>query len=339
MVLNSQDPPLGEHIDRVLDEACVEAQAAEEFGFDGCFAVENHQMPDGFIPSPLIVAATVAARTKKIRVGTDIVILPLYHPVRVAEDAAAIDIVSKGRFILGVASGFLESDFNAFGIPFSRRVSLFEEGVEIIRRAWTEDRFSFVGKRFDLRNLSITPRPFQKPHPPIWTGAVSLEGVKRAARIGDTWAAAPMHNIPGIKRLVSVYREQATKRGKRPSVALMLWAWVAETRARAIEQYEKGLMRTVRDYWSLGAFHIEGHEEFDPWAGRAKKEEDVTFENVEDRVILGSPQECIEQIEQWREATGSDYFVLRFRHGEGPAHEQTLRALRLFGEKVIPHFS
>lgn len=335
IVLNTEDPPAGAHIDRVIDEACVEAQVAEECGFDGCFAVENHQMPNGMIPSPLILAAAVAARTKRIRVGTDIVILPLYHPVRVAEDGAVIDNLSKGRFILGVASGFLRSDFAAFGVPFSRRVSLFEEGVEIIRRAWTEERFSFVGKRFDLKNLSIMPRPMQKPHPPIWVGALSAEGVKRAARIGDAWASTPMHNLAGIKRLARIYREHAEKRGKRPSVALMLWAWTAENRVKALAEYEKGVMRTVRDYWTFGAFHVEGHEEFDPWASRAKTEAEVTFDNVRDRVILGSPEECIEQIQEWQEATGADYCVLRFRHAEGPSHEHAVRALRLFGEKVI----
>jgi probable F420-dependent oxidoreductase len=336
MVLNSEDPPAGAHIDRVVDEACIEAQVAGEAAFDGCFAVENHQMPNGMIPSPLVLATAVAARTRRIRIGTDIVILPLYHPIRVAEDGAAIDVLSKGRFILGVASGFLKSDFEAYGIPFSRRISLFEEGVEVIRRAWTEDQFSFVGKRFDLKKLSITPKPMQKPHPPIWVGAVSVEGVKRAARIGDAWAATPMHSLAGIRRLVPVYREHAERRGKRPSIALMMWAYTAESRAKARAEYEKGLMRTVRDYWTAGAFHIEGHEEFDPWASLAKSEEDVRFEHVQDRVILGSPEECIEQIHEWREATGADYLVLRFRHAEGPSHEQAVRALRLFGEKVIP---
>ena len=147
-----------------------------------------------------------------------------------------------------------------------------------------------------------------------------------------------MQNLPNITRLAQIYWEHAAKRGKQPHIALMLWAWVAENRAKAIEEYEKGVMRTVRDYWAMGGFHIEGHEEFDPWVSKAKSEEEVTLKNVQDRMILGSPQECIEQIEQWRETTGAEYFVLRFRHAEGPSHQQTVKSLQLFGEKVIPHF-
>lgn len=111
IVPNTQDPLRGAHVDRLVDEICVEAQVAEESGFDGCFIVEQHQSPDGQISSPLILATAVAARTQRIQIGTDIIILPLYHPIRVAEDAAVIDIISKGRFILGVASGFLHSGF------------------------------------------------------------------------------------------------------------------------------------------------------------------------------------------------------------------------------------
>ena len=137
------NPPRGEDLDRCVQEVIEEAQLAEELGFDSCFFGEHHQDADGFLPSPLIVATAVAASTKRLRMGTSVILLPLHHPVHVAEDVVTLDIVSRGRIILGVGLGYQEADFRAFGIPMEHRVELFEEGVDIIRRCWTGETFSF----------------------------------------------------------------------------------------------------------------------------------------------------------------------------------------------------
>src|SRR6185369_11139130 len=120
------NPPRGENLDRSIDEVIAEAQLAEACGFDSCFFGEHHQDRDGFLPSPLIVATAVAARTQTLRVGTSVILLPLYHPVRVAEDAITLDLVSKGRVVLGVGIGYQPADFRAYGIPMEHRVPLFE---------------------------------------------------------------------------------------------------------------------------------------------------------------------------------------------------------------------
>jgi alkanesulfonate monooxygenase SsuD/methylene tetrahydromethanopterin reductase-like flavin-dependent oxidoreductase (luciferase family) len=127
------DPPRGERLKHCIDEVCAEAQLAEQVGFDAILIGEHHQHRDGFLPSPLIVSTAVAAHTQKIRVGTGILLLPLYHPVHVAEDAATLDIISNGRLILGVGMGYQACDFGAFGIPPIQRVSRMEEGIDIIR--------------------------------------------------------------------------------------------------------------------------------------------------------------------------------------------------------------
>src|ERR671926_1889819 len=125
------NPPRGEHLDRAIDETIAEAQLAESVGFDSCFFGEHHQDKDGFLPSPLIVATAVAARTRTLRVGTTVILLPLHHPVRIAEDVITLDLVSKGRVVLGVGVGYQAADFRAFGVPMEHRAALFEEGVEI----------------------------------------------------------------------------------------------------------------------------------------------------------------------------------------------------------------
>ena len=137
------NPPRGENLDRSIDEVIAEAQLAEASGFDSCFFGEHHQDRDGFLPSPLIVATAVAARTQTLRVGTSVILLPLYHPVRVAEDAITLDLVSKGRLVLGVGIGYQPADFRAYGIPMEHRVPLFEESVEILRKSFSGERFTF----------------------------------------------------------------------------------------------------------------------------------------------------------------------------------------------------
>src|SRR5207237_552774 len=126
------NPPRGEHLDRCIDEVIAEAQLAEACGFDSCFFGEHHQDGDGFLPSPLIVATAVAVRTQRLRLGTSVILLPLHHPVHVAEDAITLDLVSRGRLILGVGIGYQPGDFCAFSVPMELRMGLFEESVELL---------------------------------------------------------------------------------------------------------------------------------------------------------------------------------------------------------------
>lgn len=153
------NPPWGEHLDRCIDEVIAEAQLAEASGFDACFFGEHHQDKDGFLPSPLIVATAVAARTSRLRVGTSVILLPLHHPVRVAEDVITLDLVSRGRVVLGVGIGYQPSDFRAFAVPMEDRLARFEESVEIVRLCWAGEPFSFRGKRTTRSSRWRTSRP------------------------------------------------------------------------------------------------------------------------------------------------------------------------------------
>ena len=157
------DPPRGERLDLRIDEVIAEAKLAEEVGFDSCFFGEHHQDKDGFLPSPLIVATAVAAQTTTLNVGTSVILLPLHNPVQVAEDVITLDLVSRGRIILGVGLGYQDADFRAFEVPIRQRMGRFEEGVEIIRNCWSGEPFSFHGEYHQLENLHITPRTLPGP--------------------------------------------------------------------------------------------------------------------------------------------------------------------------------
>ena len=160
------DPPAGENLALRVDEVVAEAKLAESVGFDSCFFGEHHQDRDGFLPSPLIVSAAVAAQTTTLNLGTSVILLPLHHPVHLAEDVITLDIVSRGRFILGVGLGYQPVDFRTFDIPIEQRVSRFEEEIEIIRQCWSGDRFDFSGEHFNLEDITIRPKPYSDPAPP-----------------------------------------------------------------------------------------------------------------------------------------------------------------------------
>jgi probable F420-dependent oxidoreductase len=323
-------PPRGEHLDRAIDEVIAEAQLAEACGFDSCFFGEHHQDADGFLPSPLIVATAVAAHTRRLRVGTSVILLPLHHPVRVAEDALTLDLVSKGRLVLGVGIGYQPADFRAYAVAMEDRVGRFEEGVEIIRRCWSGERFSFRGKHYVLDDVQITPRPFQRPGPPLWIGASVPAALRRAGVMADAFVGTPSTSLASAVRLVEAYAAAARQAGRTPQVVMMRDAWVAPTRAEAEAVYGPEVMAAYRYYWQ---HRLSEFRTIPP--GTA-----FTLDNLApDRLIVGDPETCVREFRRWRDATGADYFLLRLRHAHsgGPPHAKIMDTIRLFGEQVLPH--
>jgi len=323
-------PPRGEHLDRAIDETIAEAQLAEASGFDSCFFGEHHQDKDGFLPSPLIVCTAVAARTTKLTVGTSVILLPLHHPVRIAEDVVTLDLVSKGRVILGVGIGYQPADFRAFSVPMEHRAALFEEGIEILRRCWSGEPFSFHGKHYSLDDVRVTPKPFQRGGPPLWIGA-SIDGAaRRAGRIADGFVGTPSTGLANARRLIDVYRDAATAAGRKPTVVQMRDAWVASTRAEAEAVYGPEVMTAYRYYWENRLAEFRNIPPNAPF----------TLETLApDRLILGDPETCVREFKRWNETTGADYFLLRLRHAHsgGPPHAKIMDAIRLFGERVLPY--
>jgi probable F420-dependent oxidoreductase len=324
------NPPRGEHLERSIDEVIAEAQLAEACGFDSCFFGEHHQDKDGFLPSPLIVATAVAARTQTLRVGTSVILLPLYHPVHLAEDAITLDLVSKGRLVLGVGIGYQPADFRAFSVPMEERVSRFEESVAILRQCWAGETFSFHGKHFTLDDLRVTPRPFQTNGPPLWIGANVPAAARRAGRLADGFVGTPSTGIATATRLADIYKEAAREAGRPVQVITMRDAWVAPSRAEAEAVYGPHVMTAYRYYWENRIAEFKNLPADTPF----------TLENLApDRLVLGDPETCVREFQRWQKATGADYFLLRLRHAHsgGPPHDKIMDAIRLFGERVLPY--
>lgn len=200
---------------------------AERLGYEHAWTSEHHFIDDGYSPSLLPICATIAGQTTRIRIGTNVLLLPLHDPVRIAEDAATVDIISGGRMDLGVAVGYKNEEFRGFNVPRSERGRRMDEAVEVLRRSWAPEPFSFEGTYYRYRDIDVTPKPVQDPMP-LWIGGFSEAAVRRAGRMGDGLVAAA--NV--IRPFLDEWEK--TRRSGRPTIALSLpWALVAKDPDRA----------------------------------------------------------------------------------------------------------
>ena len=187
-------------------EQLKQTQIAEELGYDTVWLTEHHFAEDGYSPSLLPIASAVATLTSRVRIGTFLLLLPLHNAVRVGEDAATVDIISNGRFDMGFGQGYSPSEFEGYGIPRKQRASLLEEGIEVIRGMWTQDPFSYAGKHYHLKNISLVPKPAQTPHPPLWIGA----GQPKRSNAPPGWAVTSWAQMTRLPSRPMILRYAAT---------------------------------------------------------------------------------------------------------------------------------
>lgn len=343
MLVNTQNPPAGENMPRLYDEILAEAELADKVGFDLLTVPEHHMIPDGYLPAPLLLLSAIASRTRNIRLGTSIMHLPEWHPIHVAEEVAVLDNLSRGRVSLGVGLNLVETELNLFGITRQRIGKRFTESMEILRKAWSGETFSFDGEFYKLNDVNITPKPAQK-QPPIWIGAMSDLTLRRAGRLGAGWISDPLHSIDVMQAWSEVYLDSAAEHGNsdESEVVLIRDGWVSHDP----EEVRDVWWPTIRDYHlfykGLGVFNSDSgrfNTKLDS-ALATESDDQWTFDRIgPNRLIAGSPKEVIADIERYREATGCTTIVFAFRHGTGPSHEQTMRCIELFGKEIIPHFN
>lgn len=326
-----QDPPAAENITRRWAETLAASELAEKVGFDGVFVPEHHMMPDGYLPAPLVACAAIAARTSRVDVGTTVFLLPFYNPIQVAEQAAMVDIISGGRMVLGCGIGNFEPEFELYGLHKKGQGKRFEEAIDLVQRAWAGEEIDHQGTNFSAKGR-ISPLP---QNARLWLGAMSEVGVRRAAKFGCPWPTDPLHNLAVMTEWAEAYRAAGKEFGTsdKLSVALLRDGWVADD-----------LDTVERDWWP----HIRSEHWFyfsqiprwvldrEPFLEGIEKEEDFHFEtHRQDRLIVGSPEDCIASIRASEEAVGNDYLIMSFRVAAGPSHEKELECIERFGREVI----
>jgi alkanesulfonate monooxygenase SsuD/methylene tetrahydromethanopterin reductase-like flavin-dependent oxidoreductase (luciferase family) len=322
----------GDGTDNVFREAIEEVALAEQVGIESAFVSEHHFVDTGFFPSPLISLSFLAARTSRIKIGTGVLLLPLYNPVHVAEDCAVLDIISGGRLILGVGQGYRPEEFNAFDIPLGDRPGRVREGVTLVRRLWTEPKVTFRGKYFQTDELFLGPRPVQVPAPPIWVAAKKRRAVELAAEVGDGWFADPITPISIIRRNKTYWENSIRAAGHDPadrSFAYYREFLVAEDDAAAWRTGRDSMINGYRNYLRWG--HLVDNE------GKpiAPDREDLLEQIVRERFTAGGPERCVADVAMLRETLGLNHLIMKMKF-PGLSHENAMNSIQLFGQKVLP---
>ena len=317
----------------ICKQALEQVKLAEDVNFDSAWISEHHFLEDGYCPSTLATASAMAAVTGRIRIGTAALILPLHNPIRVAEDAAVVDNISNGRFTLGVALGYRKEEFDGFGIPMKQRPSRMEEGIDVIVKSWTENNFSYNGKRYKFENLNATPKPVQKPHIPIYIGAFEAPAIKRAGRLGYPLLIGPGRTMQMVRDTINIYNDAAKEAGKNPDGVehiLLREAYVGENKEKTKEEADKYIINMYKFYFKLGVkMFVRGKQ--------VTSLEDPLFEHLpEDRFVIGDPEDCKREVERYRDELGINYICCRMVF---PAanHQTISRCIELFGSEVIPN--
>jgi alkanesulfonate monooxygenase SsuD/methylene tetrahydromethanopterin reductase-like flavin-dependent oxidoreductase (luciferase family) len=332
LLFRPQDPPRAEHLGRRWQEVLHAAEVAEEFGFDGVFLPEHHMREDGYPPSPWAALGALAARTQRVDVGTAVHLLPLRHPFDVAESAAMVDVISNGRLRLGVGLGNFAPEYELYGWDKREQVSRFEEAIDIVGRAWSGEEMDHHGRHFTVKGR-LRPLPVGAQ---LWLGATTPPGVRRAARLRRTWLASPLPSLSILADLAKLYRSELPEDAD-GELVLLRDGFVADSVAEAKRIWWSSLRR---EHWSSLTDLPRFTGERDAPAFRAlRSPEDIDFDqHRRDRLIVGSPEDCIEQIQRFQEALRVDYLVMTFRVAHGPSAEHELESIRRFGSEVIPAF-
>ena len=317
---------------RTFSESLEQMALAERYGFDTVLISEHHLVENGYFPAPMVTNGAIAMRTKSLRVGSGVLLLPLYNPLHVAEHGAVLDVISNGRYTLGVGQGYRKEEFEAFQVPLTDRPARMREGVEVIRSLWTQPVATYHGKHFAFDNCMVRPTPRQKPHPPIWIAAKMKSAVQLAARVGDAWFADPITPLDVLKQRMSDYK--AVRAGKRLSTSgfdfpLMREVYCAETDERAWAEAMEPVLYIYREYLEWGHMLDERGNPVPPDDGRA-------LGLLRQRFIIGSPETCIRECEKYRRELGTTNMIMRMKF-PGLSHERVLNSIKLWGEKVMPH--
>lgn len=311
----------------VLGEILEQAEAADRLGFSAALTTE-HKYSDEYFGSPLHLAYAIAARTRRVRVGTAIAIAPLYNPVELAQDAAMLDQLSGGRAWLGLGAGYMPVDYSTVGVGWDDRAQRFDETVRILRAAHTQDRFSFADQIYSFDDVSVIPKPVQAGGVPLHLAAWTPGGLRRAGRLADGWITNALMSLPTMAAMAADYRAAAEAQGRTPHVTSIRFCWPYTSREAALEKFGDTALAMARTLFDYGAIT--------DLPGVTSSSEITLEEFVKDRFVFGTPEECVETIGRFRDEAGVDDFLMIFRYPTGPDNAAVLEAMELFGTEVLP---
>jgi len=308
----------GDNIAARVPELVEQVRVARQSGFKSVL------FPHHYLTDPLQMLqitplmAYLLAEAKGMTVGGNILLLPLLNPVHVAEEAATMDVLSEGNFILGVGLGYREGEFEAFGVSLRERAARFTESIALMRRLWSGEKVTYHGKFYRVTDHGISHKPYRAGGPPVWVAGLVEAAVKRAARIGDAWLIANATTMGATKPLMTVYRQALAEYGKTPAeFPIARECYIGASNATAMEECRGPL---EYKYASYAAWGMESPTK------------DMSFaEMARDRFIIGDKVKVKEESARWREELGVNHFSMRVQW-PGLPQERVLASIRRLGE-------
>ncbi len=324
---------------QVFEELLAQIEFTEQLGFDEAWFAEHHHSDYGMLASPNLIIAALSLRTERLRMGNLIGVLPLYDPMRLAEECAILDILTGGRLNVGLGRGVPKDDMK-HRLDRDTAQARFEEGIEILARAWSGETFTYSGKAWSYQEISCRPQPLQKPHPPIYYGATSPDSPAMVARRGWNLALSRQPLANCAKAIAKYRAERAAMGNANGGDAIMVRdVYVADTD----EQAWKEAIPEIARFWQLATDNV--------WRGESVSAEELprfterfpyfpgglTAQRLNEwgTSLIGSPETVVRKARQMIETALPDSLVGMFSFG-GLRHSQVMRSIELFGTKVIP---
>src|SRR5437763_2650533 len=321
-----------------------QVDVAERYGLDVMWLAELHADPArSVLASPMTIASAIAARTRRIKIGIAVQVLPLCHPLRIAEEAATVDQISDGRLIFGVGRSGLPRTYEAYGVPYAESRDRFAETLQIIEQAWSQPRFSYEGKYHRFDDVAVTPKPYQKPLPPIRVAASSPDTFPAIGKLGYPIFVMPRgmfsDMLPAIESYRAAYREAGHP--GHGQVYLRVPIYVGETAERARSEPEESIMHFFREQ-AARLRASAGRAGTSASAGRAERAaalDHLTYDDaIRGKIIIGTPARVADQLHALQEELGVDGILAELNTGGRIPHRHVVNPLRLLCEEVKPRF-
>ena len=336
-------PVDGDHHDAFAQSFRL-VQEAEDLGVASVWLAEYHFNMERVLASPVTIASAIAAKTSVMRIGTAVYCLPLGHPIRVAEEMATLDHISDGRIELGVGRGTFPNVHEGFNVTFEESRSRFDEFLEIVVAAWTQETFSFHGEHYSCDELTVTPRPYQQPHPPITVGVTSAESFPIIGAMGYPLIVNPsrVFTLDELARPMAAYRQAWQDAGHpgRGKLGLRVPIYVNDDAEQAYRNpMESAMNSVVRLGERVGSYAGRAGTTGD-WAEQSRRILGMDYDDwLRDKVVYGTPGAVAERLAELEEKLGLDQLIYEVNFGNLMSDELQRESLRLFNKKVLPRLA
>ena len=320
----------------VYARALEQADAAEDLGFDSVWLAEHHFSSYGYCPYPLLLAVKIGERTRRVRIGTAVVVLPLHHPLQLAEEIAMADGITGGRMEIGIGRGYQPYEFERVGLDISNNTAMYDEAVEVIEKALRGDSFSHQGQFYSFPETTIFPTPIQQPRPPFWVASQQPSSVEASVRRGYNVITGGSGTSASLVAEFRTLFDQAVQKyelAHAPTFGVQRQVYVTETDEEARKEAHQSLWHTrVARHLRAGTGRVErGRAIAEPVEGEPTEEQ-----MLESGIIFGSPQTCLRKIQEYRDVARVEHFNCSFWVGS-LSQEQVLSSMELFARHVMPH--